>query len=809
MTIKVSLLVKIFITSIILLVVAQVFNGSLTITAFEQLHSKSLISSYQLVAKDIQRNIEVAVKFGKSLDQFYGINKLIDDLKSSHEEIENISIIAANGEILYSLKTESVGHQTEVPVTAAIRKELADRSIQSDLNIVNIENSYHLLLPILERNKTIEGYVDLTISGSLVDEKVNTLIAQNLLVLFLSVAVASTLLFFALKYIYRNEARVKHSQRVLFITLLLLIGGSQFFFSTINIKFFRSAYLDVTQHKVEILSKLLKEDIEFWLQKGIKINKLIKIDSMMSDIISVIPEIEQITIVDKENNNLYKTTSQEITAGQSSGNNSINFINLGNDASFQVRFPLLKDQTTEGYIRIFLSKSYISTKISEIILDSVTVVVISFLFIIELLIFLVILFQRELTASRKNNRLATATPYGIIRPVAFTLLFAVALSISFLPIHMANLYGDSIPWISREVILGLPISIEMLFTLLILFPGGHWMETRGWHEPFLAGIAITALGMVLSGIANLPFEFVLYRGIVGVGYGLAWISIQGYLVEQAKDRNRAKDISNLVAGIFSGSICGSAVGAMLGERCSFETIFIVAACLMVIPLLIVLVFMRHSFTRPESTTPCEINSKPLAEYLAYFSNRYIFSIFVFSIVPTSICTIGVLYYFNPLYLKEIGVSQSNIGRAFMIYGLCMIYIAPFISRFVDKSENKRMFIIIGGLCGSVGLGLFCSFGGFYMVLLMIFSLGLASSFGSASQFVYVINNPLTQKIGYKKALSFQRTADKVGQMLGPIIFGIITGIIGAEKGIAVLGLIYLVSTFFFYLFTLNSKKKQY
>jgi len=95
------------------------------------------------------------------------------------------------------------------------------------------------------------------------------------------------------------------------------------------------------------------------------------------------------------------------------------------------------------------------------------------LFVAELVIFLLIFIKRQLStvAEDQASQLRQSTDglfennkgqderetYGLIRPGAFTYLFATALSVSFLPLHMANLYEPMLG-LSREIVLGLPIS---------------------------------------------------------------------------------------------------------------------------------------------------------------------------------------------------------------------------------------------------------------------------------------------------------------------------------------------------------------
>lgn len=799
MTENLLLRFRVFITSILILLLAQAFSASLSISSFEKLYRNSLISSYQVFARDFQRNVSSAIRFGKPLEKFVGITALMEEIHRNNPELENVIVTSADGKILHSLDPTL----KDTTITGKLKIDFSqetEASNKEEPQIILIDKSYHIPLPIKDRRKKWVGSIDLSFKEEIIQNKMTSIILWNLQILGISTLVAAGFLVFCLNFFVDFKTGSGLPKARIYLILLLILGITQISYSIYNVQFFRSDYIEITRIKSEKLTQLLKDDIEFLLGKGIKINRLIKVDDLMSEIIQVTPEIVDMRIVNKEDELLYLANKEGVVqvekeaVQQDDARVVKREITDSEDENYEVVSPLYVNETLEGKIKVQISHEVIEEKIQENILDAITVVVISLLFVVELVIVFLIIVARQMHAKKDETEKGTSA-YGLIRPVAFVLLFAVALSVSFLPLHMANIY-EPIFGLSKDVVTGLPISVEMMFTLIVLFPCAAWMDKRGWHGPFLLGGIITGVAIFLSGTATGPLEFLFYRGILGVGYGLSWLSIQGFVIANTDSTNRARGISTLVAGIFSGSICGGAVGGMLAERIGYVPVFFVAGALMIVPILFALIFLREFFVIPAVSAQQE-KEFTSGTFLQFFFNRNIFSTFIFSIVPTSVCLVGILYFMSPIYLNQIGISQSNIGRAFMVFGLCMIFIAPFISRFVDRSESKKKFIIISGLCGSLGLGIFFIYDGFPAVILMILMLGLASSFGSASQMVYVLNLNITHEIGLGKVVSAQRTSDKLGQMLGPIILGIMVGITGVERGIALVGLVYLIFTILF------------
>jgi len=176
---------------------------------------------------------------------------------------------------------------------------------------------------------------------------------------------------------------------------------------------------------------------------------------------------------------------------------------------------------------------------------------------------------------------------------------------------------------------------------------------------------------------------------------------------------------------------------------------------------------------------------------AYLLNRNVFLLIFCCVIPFSICQVGLLFFATPLYLDQLGVKQSDIGRVLMIYGLSVVYLAPQISKLVDRHERKAPFIVAGGLLGGLGLSLLYLFQGFPAIIAAVFLLGLASSIGGSAQTAFALKLRPTQNLGAGKAMAIQRGADKLGQMLGPLALGALMSGVSISQGLVVLGVAYM------------------
>ena len=116
MTTKKMFLVRILPFSIVLLALSQAFSGSLNVSSFEKLYVDSLVSSYRVIAKDFHKNLETAVRFGKPLENFYGIDRLMANVKEKEPDIENVFVVG------YGLDYD--GLYRNLPYIAVLKTEL-------------------------------------------------------------------------------------------------------------------------------------------------------------------------------------------------------------------------------------------------------------------------------------------------------------------------------------------------------------------------------------------------------------------------------------------------------------------------------------------------------------------------------------------------------------------------------------------------------------------------------------------------------------------------------------------------------------
>jgi hypothetical protein len=136
----------------------------LSVLSFEKIYLKALTSKYEILGKDLKHKIETALKFGKRLDSFVGMENLVKPLYEQSEEISEIFLADKEGNnIFFSGKAEFIVASGST-VTDADTVKIISHSFNAnkvlpasrlfDWNskstvIREYEGKYYLMIPIL------------------------------------------------------------------------------------------------------------------------------------------------------------------------------------------------------------------------------------------------------------------------------------------------------------------------------------------------------------------------------------------------------------------------------------------------------------------------------------------------------------------------------------------------------------------------------------------------------------------------------------------------------------------------------------
>lgn len=344
--------------AMVLIIVALVGVGVFNIILFKKSYEDSLSRSYQVAIFPAKRNIEYALRYGKPLSHFFGMEELLQKIENNIPEVEELNIVQPDGKILYDRN----GAVTGKSLPSGLIDKIGFVPTGSDANMVTVflNDKYHYLIPLKDKDNQLAGFINMALPKSVihayVDENMWKLLQSTVVVGITSLNFLVFILF-AVPIFDTNGGVRKKRLITTVITVFLLANVG---YTTLSASLFSRSYETLTAKNMAIMLQSIGDDINSVLAKGVVYEDLTGIDDYLGKIIAGSPDIGDIAISDGRGQILY-----HILAAEASGNRSENSM---------VSRDLLADRSgVSGTITIILSQAYIYGNLKSIVLSSLVV----------------------------------------------------------------------------------------------------------------------------------------------------------------------------------------------------------------------------------------------------------------------------------------------------------------------------------------------------------------------------------------------------------------------------------------------------
>jgi hypothetical protein len=213
---------KIILIAITLLAFSQVLGTLISVSTYETLLLKTLTTKYEILGKDLKRRIEHSLKFGKRLDHFIGMEKLVTPVYHLSEDIDKILIFDLQGTLFFSSKRVSVS-QSDNSSQSALNspvflvdstKNRIDLPIQYFSNpnettrgILLYQGNYYVLFNIHTSLSNKQGMLALTFKQSVLDRQKYKLIKSAGSKLLLSLILTATIMGIMIHLFFTKPSR--------------------------------------------------------------------------------------------------------------------------------------------------------------------------------------------------------------------------------------------------------------------------------------------------------------------------------------------------------------------------------------------------------------------------------------------------------------------------------------------------------------------------------------------------------------------------------------------------------------------------
>jgi MFS family permease len=386
-----------------------------------------------------------------------------------------------------------------------------------------------------------------------------------------------------------------------------------------------------------------------------------------------------------------------------------------------------------------------------------------------------------------------------IRAPLFLFILAEEMTRPFLPGYVKSLLVK-VPWISPEVLVGLPIVLFMLIVSLGQPIMGMLVQRFGVRNMMMLGAVISGLGLIASSLAVSVLDLLLWRSFCAVGYGFVFVAAQAHVLEYSRPSNRARSFTVFIGAIMVATVCGPSMGGILADNIGERETFIVAAMIALASLLVV----RTLPSRPLNSSESAASGMPkLADFGRLVLNFRFMSLTGLAAIPAKMLLTGMVFYLVPLYLLSINSTQAVAGRVIMTYGVVMVVMTP-IAAMLATSRRRMEWLVAAGLAVSGAGGLLLNVGQSPVwVCAAVALVGMGQSLSIAAQSALVREHCAQEvaQLGDPVVYGVYRMLERLGNAMGPLVAAGLVVALGYQNSFVAAGGALIACSVLFVCFT--------
>ncbi len=579
--------------------------------------------------------------------------------------------------------------------------------------------------------------------------------------------------------------------------LVALISGTVLALGAVAIGSFERAVAPELAQRTRLIGAVVRAELQRALDLGVHLDSMAGIDRYLTSTLAKFDEIEGIAVHDEHGlalasarrpidkrkprfpvaSVLSRTGAGPSAPAADTGTADSRLFTVVQRNSYVL--PILDGNRLVGEIRIDGSTDFVRTKLREVLLDVMTIVLVAVLVALELTVLLgtasvskpLRRVFRLLDAQRRGDfrhriapggpdslvrvaerlndyaqdladrfatlpaaarervresldaRLAEGRPRLLrladvedIRPALFLFSVSTEIAVAFLPLYARAL--DRPAWLTPELAAAAPLVAYLLAVGLLTPFAGRLADRFGPRRLFLLSVPPTVLSLVGLAQASHVVEITVWRGIMALFYATATIACQEYALRASADRVSARPTGAFVAVIYAGVFCGAALGGVIAGSFGFRAALLGGATIAVLSGAIGVALMRG----PAGDAAGQAGDPPPHARITPPGVRLLALLFGLA-VPMNVATAVFVWYLTPLMLTTAGSGPSEVARVVMLYYLAVVLLGPAVTALSDGSIGPRALAVGGAALAAASLLSLSLWSGFWAIVFAMAGLG--------------------------------------------------------------------------------------
>jgi MFS family permease len=353
---------------------------------------------------------------------------------------------------------------------------------------------------------------------------------------------------------------------------------------------------------------------------------------------------------------------------------------------------------------------------------------------------------------------------------------------------LALYFGDS--GYSAPMI-GLIMALNAIIPVMFAMPAGSVIDRIGSRNAVLFGSIVMALSGVLylyGGMMQYLWPVLVGQLLNGVGSLLSWGALQASAAIASKDSELPGKKENLLPNFtFVNSLAqfsGPIIGGVLADTGSF--LFVFAAFIGV-----AILSTGSAMLLPKLDKLSIRNKLSFRFWKSYGSGISLIQgnrMFKISLLLNAILFIlvDIQSTFLPIYLATISLTNTQIGSILSVAGVASILIRPAVGYLLRMVGHQWIMIIsisVGGIC----LTALAFHPAIWVILALVFTWGLCTGVNQPMALIMVAKSVASEQQGM--GMSLRTMSNRIVQVVNPVVFGSMFGLVGITFGFGALGLV--------------------
>lgn len=324
-------------------------------------------------------------------------------------------------------------------------------------------------------------------------------------------------------------------------------------------------------------------------------------------------------------------------------------------------------------------------------------------------------------------------------------------------------------------LLGLIVSVYGAVQLLTQIPIGRLSDRTGRKWLIILGLISFTVMPLLYIYATDAYALLPIRIIGGAGASAVWPLAMALIIEQAERKGSAMGWYN--ASFYSALAFGPLIGGGLYDLYGLEAPFYFWALLGLASVIIVFIKV-HEPARHEVSVGKASGSSREALILQGYSATFMACCGV-------VMWVGIVGGFNftmlPSYASRLGLSTTEIGLIYLVYGGTIALSNIYFGRQADRGRRKLL-VFAGCLTGVVSFALLPKASSLIQVSILFAMLGTGMGIGNPAAAAIIADATCTSRRG--EVFGIFNTSRMTGVVIGPLIAGLTADVYGVNGTIA-------------------------